>query len=133
MNTQALECLRCNGSGMLNAFTHIAKGRCFLCGGTGEMSDKIAHKSGEVSASFQVFVHSNGDFHYAKHSVCHTDKAGIISTLSSEMIHSADEARKEWKAKKNKNVTLAIIKANESWSGAPSVTVFQEGAIAQVN
>ena len=31
-------CFKCNGSGQVNAFSHIANGVCFQCGGTGKLS-----------------------------------------------------------------------------------------------
>lgn len=132
MKTQTLECLRCNGTGKLAAFSHIAKGRCFLCGGTGIMSSKALRKEGEVSASFQVFIHSDGAFHYAAFRVLHVCKAGIISTLTNEMVLSADEAREQWKAQRSKNVTLATIKYSALCAGHDEVKVFQEGASIQV-
>ena len=30
-----LECGKCSGEGFINAFAHIADGRCFACGGSG--------------------------------------------------------------------------------------------------
>lgn len=34
------ECIKCDGSGHINAFGHIIGGKCFLCNGTGKISGK---------------------------------------------------------------------------------------------
>ena len=33
-------CFKCNGSGKIGAFTHVAAGVCFQCNGTGTLSSK---------------------------------------------------------------------------------------------
>jgi hypothetical protein len=35
--TSLLPCPRCDGSGYIQAFSHIKSGRCFLCGGAGDL------------------------------------------------------------------------------------------------
>lgn len=36
------ECIKCDGSGYINAFGHVVSGKCFLCNGTGKISGKVA-------------------------------------------------------------------------------------------
>ena len=35
------ECIKCDGSGYINAFGHINGGKCFLCNGTGKIAGEI--------------------------------------------------------------------------------------------
>jgi RecJ-like exonuclease len=40
-------CGKCSGTGHINAFSHIAGGVCFMCGGTGKVTLKAREQSWE--------------------------------------------------------------------------------------
>ena len=40
---ECFECPRCDGRGFMDEFSHIASGRCFLCGGSKKISLKTVY------------------------------------------------------------------------------------------
>lgn len=45
-NSKDMKCYKCEGTGYLQGFSHVAEGRCFLCNGQGVIADKSVNNIG---------------------------------------------------------------------------------------
>ena len=64
VTTESCTCPKCDGKGKLRAFSHIANGDCFLCGGSGTVSFK-SFVGPNQETRFSVF-RRDGQFYYAE-------------------------------------------------------------------
>lgn len=54
--TIELTCPRCDGRGILDEFSHIASGRCFLCGGSKKISSTTKYPRKAETAKYEQGV-----------------------------------------------------------------------------
>lgn len=56
-----MKCYKCEGKGHIEGFSHVANGRCFLCGGSGELSEAKKQNVG-FARSFVLNFRQSGFF-----------------------------------------------------------------------
>jgi hypothetical protein len=89
-------CSKCDGTGRLGHYGHIANGVCFDCQGTGTISWKD-RTDGTEKTSLEVFMRG-GQFAYASHrATVLTDSGTWGKCLIAREINDAAEARALWR------------------------------------
>jgi len=94
--TTTCECPKCNGTGKLHHFSHVANGDCFACFGTGRLNLKSDPKNGTPMASLVVFMRS-GEFDYADFRCTLLKGNTWGQCLFAKCVDSAEEARNIWR------------------------------------
>ena len=56
MNCQQIDCPRCDAKGFLKEFSHVANGRCFLCGGAKTISLSTKYPKKAERATYEQGV-----------------------------------------------------------------------------
>jgi len=101
-------CGKCDGTGRLGHYGHIANGVCFDCGGSGKISWKD-RTDGTVKTSLEVFIR-NGEYWYASHrATVLTDSGTWGKCLICSDLQDADAARALWRDLKGQKHTLLSV------------------------
>ena len=104
----AATCGKCDGTGRLPHYGHIASGVCFDCQGSGKVSWKD-RTDGTVKTSLEVFIR-NGGFWYAAHrATVLADDGTWGKCLTSANLQDADAARALWRDLKGQQHTLLSV------------------------
>ena len=97
--TLTATCSKCDGTGRLPHYGHIANGVCFECGGTGKVSYSV-RTDGTAKTSLVVWKRE-GKFDYASlRSTLQAADGTWGKCLIAKEISDADEARMIWRALK---------------------------------
>ena len=106
--TTTATCPKCNGTGILSHYAHIASGVCFDCGGAGKISFK-QRTDGSIKTSLEVFIR-NGQYWYAAHrATVLADDGTWGKCLICNDLQNADEARALWRDLKGQQHTLLSV------------------------
>jgi len=69
-------CIKCDGKGIIKAFSHVVGGTCFACNGTGKVEQKNAPKKSESYVfSFLWLDESRANYNNGEFCRCFVKKA----------------------------------------------------------
>ena len=106
--TTIANCAKCNGTGRLGHYGHIANGVCFDCQGTGKVSWQD-RTDGTIKTSLEVFMRG-GQFSYASHrATVLADDGTWGKCLICNDLDDADAARALWRDLKGREHTYLAV------------------------
>ena len=106
--TLSATCDRCDGTGRVPHYGHIANGICFQCQGSGKVSFRV-RTDGTAKTSLEVWKR-NGRFDYASlRSTLQAADGTWGKSLVAREISDADEARALWRDLKGQEHTHLAV------------------------
>ena len=120
MTTRTTTCIRCNGTGTIYAFTSIANGRCFGCGGSGTCEISAATESAIVV----VKEDAKRAWLASLAPMTHSQVVAKFRALSEDKLWAVRDACAAWDAPGARLAYWAACSILNAWPGDPIPAVW---------